>query len=224
MTQVKQPLPGVLHERRRLLVRITGHRFAGAPCSSSYLTPLRQGTAGHAAHRRPPRRASPGLHRVVLNASGNEMFARLGDIVAEVLTGRTDHTVMFHDPDPGGRHPARPSGRGGTGGRHGPGGGADAADRGGRAGGPGRTGPVGGPGGAAVSPPRRRRPPGLSLGAEPAADPFDGRRDLAVPGVEAVSSTVERDRRDAGRILHRLDELLGRFVVLLALQRGRHEE
>ncbi|MFE9841838.1 FadR/GntR family transcriptional regulator [Streptomyces goshikiensis] len=40
------------------------------------------------------------FHRVVLNASGNEMFARLGDVVAEVLTGRTQHAVMFDDPDP----------------------------------------------------------------------------------------------------------------------------
>ncbi|MGV2918586.1 FadR/GntR family transcriptional regulator [Streptomyces alfalfae] len=40
------------------------------------------------------------FHRVILNASGNEMFARLGDVVAEVLTGRTAHQVMFEDPDP----------------------------------------------------------------------------------------------------------------------------
>ncbi|MCM2390319.1 FadR/GntR family transcriptional regulator [Streptomyces albipurpureus] len=40
------------------------------------------------------------FHRVILNASGNEMFARLGDVVAEVLTGRTHHQVMFDDPDP----------------------------------------------------------------------------------------------------------------------------
>ncbi|WP_418956155.1 FadR/GntR family transcriptional regulator [Streptomyces tritici] len=40
------------------------------------------------------------FHRVVLNASGNEMFARLGDVVAEVLAGRTHHHVMFEDPDP----------------------------------------------------------------------------------------------------------------------------
>ncbi|MEU7035928.1 FCD domain-containing protein [Streptomyces sp. NPDC046237] len=40
------------------------------------------------------------FHRIVLNASGNEMFARLGDVVAEVLTGRTHHQVMFEDPDP----------------------------------------------------------------------------------------------------------------------------
>ncbi|MCP3817241.1 FadR family transcriptional regulator [Streptomyces sp. A3M-1-3] len=40
------------------------------------------------------------FHRVVLQASGNEMFARLGDVVAEVLTGRTRHRVMFDDPDP----------------------------------------------------------------------------------------------------------------------------
>jgi len=40
------------------------------------------------------------FHRVILEASGNEMFARLGDVVAEVLTGRTHHEVMFEDPDP----------------------------------------------------------------------------------------------------------------------------
>ncbi|CAL9399911.1 FadR/GntR family transcriptional regulator [Streptomyces sp. NPDC057838] len=40
------------------------------------------------------------FHRVILSASGNEMFARLGDVVAEVLTGRTQHDVMFEDPDP----------------------------------------------------------------------------------------------------------------------------
>lgn len=40
------------------------------------------------------------FHRVILGASGNEMFARLGDVVAEVLTGRTEHEVMFEDPDP----------------------------------------------------------------------------------------------------------------------------
>ncbi|ASQ95226.1 MULTISPECIES: FadR/GntR family transcriptional regulator [Streptomyces] len=40
------------------------------------------------------------FHRVILRASGNEMFARLGDVVAEVLTGRTQHRVMFTDPDP----------------------------------------------------------------------------------------------------------------------------
>ncbi len=40
------------------------------------------------------------FHRVILTASGNEMFARLGDVVTEVLAGRTHHEVMFEDPDP----------------------------------------------------------------------------------------------------------------------------
>ncbi|WP_326751850.1 FadR family transcriptional regulator [Streptomyces hirsutus] len=40
------------------------------------------------------------FHRVILTASGNDMFARLGDVVAEVLAGRTHHDVMFEDPDP----------------------------------------------------------------------------------------------------------------------------
>ncbi|WNZ12798.1 FadR/GntR family transcriptional regulator [Streptomyces sp. 11x1] len=40
------------------------------------------------------------FHRLILDASGNEMFARLGDVVEEVLAGRTHHAVMFPDPDP----------------------------------------------------------------------------------------------------------------------------
>ncbi|MFE7286289.1 FadR/GntR family transcriptional regulator [Streptomyces noursei] len=40
------------------------------------------------------------FHKVVLSASGNEMFARLAEVVAAVLTGRTQHHVMFTDPDP----------------------------------------------------------------------------------------------------------------------------
>ncbi|GAB2918134.1 FadR/GntR family transcriptional regulator [Streptomyces mayteni] len=40
------------------------------------------------------------FHRAVLRASGNEMFARLGDVVSEVLSARTRHQVMFDDPDP----------------------------------------------------------------------------------------------------------------------------
>ncbi len=40
------------------------------------------------------------FHRIILSASGNEMFARLGDVVAEVLSGRTHHQAMFPDPDP----------------------------------------------------------------------------------------------------------------------------
>jgi len=38
------------------------------------------------------------FHRVLLRASHNEMFARLGDVVAAVLTGRTRHEVMFSEP------------------------------------------------------------------------------------------------------------------------------
>jgi DNA-binding FadR family transcriptional regulator len=38
------------------------------------------------------------FHRVILRASRNEMFARLGDVVDAVLTGRTEHEVMFSDP------------------------------------------------------------------------------------------------------------------------------
>lgn len=40
------------------------------------------------------------FHRVLLEASGNEMFAGLADVVAEVLTGRTEHDLMPAHPEP----------------------------------------------------------------------------------------------------------------------------
>lgn len=40
------------------------------------------------------------FHRTVLAASGNEMFARLGDVVAEMLIGRTVHGLMPAHPQP----------------------------------------------------------------------------------------------------------------------------
>jgi DNA-binding FadR family transcriptional regulator len=39
------------------------------------------------------------FHRALLEASGNEMFASLIDVVAEVLTGRTRHHLMPHHPE-----------------------------------------------------------------------------------------------------------------------------
>ncbi|MGE2724875.1 FadR/GntR family transcriptional regulator [Mycolicibacterium pulveris] len=40
------------------------------------------------------------FHRTVLEASGNEMFRALNGVVAEVLTGRTQHGMMPGTPDP----------------------------------------------------------------------------------------------------------------------------
>jgi DNA-binding FadR family transcriptional regulator len=39
------------------------------------------------------------FHRALLHASGNEMFASLTDVVAEVLTGRTRHHLMPSHPE-----------------------------------------------------------------------------------------------------------------------------
>jgi len=39
------------------------------------------------------------FHRALLQASGNEMFASLTDVVAEVLAGRTRHNLMPEHPD-----------------------------------------------------------------------------------------------------------------------------
>jgi DNA-binding FadR family transcriptional regulator len=39
------------------------------------------------------------FHRRVLAASGNEMFLKLSDLVAEVLAGRHEHGLMPHHPD-----------------------------------------------------------------------------------------------------------------------------
>lgn len=38
------------------------------------------------------------FHRVLLEASGNEMLAAMGDVVAEVLAGRTHHHLMPQHP------------------------------------------------------------------------------------------------------------------------------
>jgi DNA-binding FadR family transcriptional regulator len=40
------------------------------------------------------------FHRVLLEASGNELFAGLTDVVAEVLAGRTHHQLMPSRPEP----------------------------------------------------------------------------------------------------------------------------
>jgi DNA-binding FadR family transcriptional regulator len=40
------------------------------------------------------------FHRALLEASGNELFAGLTDVVAEVLTGRTHHHLMPSRPEP----------------------------------------------------------------------------------------------------------------------------
>jgi len=40
------------------------------------------------------------FHRTLLEASGNEMFRALYDVVAEVLTGRTHHGMMPTTPNP----------------------------------------------------------------------------------------------------------------------------
>ncbi len=40
------------------------------------------------------------FHRVLLEASGNEMFASLSGVVAEVLAGRTEHDLMPTRPEP----------------------------------------------------------------------------------------------------------------------------
>lgn len=40
------------------------------------------------------------FHHIVLAASGNPMFAQLADVVAQVLTGRTEHGLMPPEPQP----------------------------------------------------------------------------------------------------------------------------
>lgn len=44
--------------------------------------------------------ADVAFHRVLLEAGGNSMFSALGDVVAEVLTGRTHHGLMPSRPKP----------------------------------------------------------------------------------------------------------------------------
>jgi len=44
--------------------------------------------------------ADQAFHRTLLQASGNEMLASLGEVVAEVLGGRTHHGMMPNRPNP----------------------------------------------------------------------------------------------------------------------------
>jgi DNA-binding FadR family transcriptional regulator len=44
--------------------------------------------------------ADTAFHRTLLEACGNEMLASLGDVVAEVLAGRTHHHLMPASPNP----------------------------------------------------------------------------------------------------------------------------
>ena len=50
------------------------------------------------------------FHRTLLEASGNEMFRALYDVVAEVLAGRTHHGMMPATAQPGGHRTARRGG------------------------------------------------------------------------------------------------------------------
>ncbi|MBU9765072.1 FadR family transcriptional regulator [Mycobacterium sp. TNTM28] len=45
-------------------------------------------------------RADTLFHQTLLDASGNEMFRALNDVVAEVLAGRTEHGLMPDSPNP----------------------------------------------------------------------------------------------------------------------------
>lgn len=55
---------------------------------------------GRTGDLEPYLRADQTFHRVLLQASGNEMFAALVDVVSEVLSGRTLHGMMPDHPNP----------------------------------------------------------------------------------------------------------------------------
>ncbi len=55
---------------------------------------------GEAGELQPYLLADQVFHRTVLEASGNEMFRALNSVVAEVLTGRTQHGLMPSRPNP----------------------------------------------------------------------------------------------------------------------------
>jgi DNA-binding FadR family transcriptional regulator len=56
---------------------------------------------GHAGDLEAYLVADVAFHRTLLEASGNEMFRALGDVVEEVLVGRTHHDLMPSRPDEG---------------------------------------------------------------------------------------------------------------------------
>lgn len=55
---------------------------------------------GHAGDLEAYLVADTTFHRTLLEASGNEMFRALSDVVAEVLAGRTHHDLMPAHPNP----------------------------------------------------------------------------------------------------------------------------
>ena len=87
-----------------------GFEPVAAALAASYATSEQCGTLaaavsdmvvhGHAQDLEAYLRADVAFHRTLLQASGNEMFRALGDVVAEVLTGRTHHGLMPDRPNP----------------------------------------------------------------------------------------------------------------------------
>lgn len=57
-------------------------------------------TYGRAGDLEPYLLADQAFHRTLLEASGNEMLASLGEVVTEVLSGRTHHGMMPDNPNP----------------------------------------------------------------------------------------------------------------------------
>ncbi|WP_372352095.1 FadR/GntR family transcriptional regulator [Streptomyces sp. KL116D] len=135
-------------DRPRQLRSLTVLRSAVEPVAAGLAArdATRPGSARNSPSARSawsPRRAATQLeaylvhdiefHRVVLNASGNEMFAHLSATWWPRCCRPHPPPGDVRGPGPGGGHPARPGRGGGAGGERGARGGAHARDRGGRA-------------------------------------------------------------------------------------------
>ncbi|HET6697671.1 MAG TPA: FCD domain-containing protein [Nocardioidaceae bacterium] len=98
---------GHLHELSQLRAAIepAAAELAARHATASQRTELRRLAArlestGAAGDLREFLELDVAFHGVLLDASGNVMFAALGDVVEEVLRGRTDHDLMPPEPKP----------------------------------------------------------------------------------------------------------------------------
>lgn len=93
-----------LSELRRgvepVAARLAADRATPEQCRRLAVAVTDMGVHGRAGRLEDYLRADETFHRTLLDASGNEMLGSLGDVVAEVLGGRTHHGMMPAQPNP----------------------------------------------------------------------------------------------------------------------------
>ncbi|MFT4286639.1 FadR/GntR family transcriptional regulator [Nocardioides sp.] len=79
---------------------LAAHRATPEQCRRMAMAVSDMAVHGRTGDLEPYLLADQAFHRTLLRASGNEMLAALGDVVCEVLDGRTHHGLMPDRPNP----------------------------------------------------------------------------------------------------------------------------